>query len=1681
MALFKKPSHLLACSPLASFSRSDPRTTKVVTTSQKDVSDWQAENLTLQTLHDLLVTDKPDGLLLTHVPNARVTADLQALHLLSTLDHKETVGELRKRQEQPAQAIEPEAFWRLGEELSYQVNVTWSDSAHPGAIDVLFRRDDSTSVMDLPYQAALETQKPLHEWVNNPMQGELARGFVPRLRTFLKEKLPEYMVPAAFVELPALPLLPNGKINRRKLPAPEKLRSTSAPIVLPRTPTEEMLTAIWSDVLGIEQTSLGIHDNFFELGGDSILSIRIITRAKKKGLALAPKQLFEHQTIAELAEYIEKTRSNDLNRSNDFSRSDQKTTEVVTTGRPRTTEVVTTGIEDTYPLSPLQEGMLFHTLYEQAPGMYLTQSSCLLHGPLNKKAFRAAWEKVVARHAALRTAFYSDHLLNDGQPVASPRQVVYKQVELPWQELDYGQKIFDLKQFLATDRQQPFELSSAPLMRCTVIKIGPDHHQFIWSSHHILADGWSGYLIFKEVMAFYEAALRGERLIGLRLDPPLGTQRPFRDYVMWLEQQDTTAAEAFWRQSLQGVTAPTSLVVDKTGSVEREANQNAYDEYDLRFSPALSATLKATARQHHLTLNTLMQGAWAMLLSRYNNRQSDVLFGATVSSRPLALSGIESTVGLLINSLPVRVHVAEEANLASWLSGLQNEQVEREVYAHSSLVDIHGWSEIPRGTPLFKSVLVFKNELPEIFTLQSPLQLSQLRVFGQNNYPLTLLIEPKEQVTLTIAYDTSRFERETIRRMTGHLYTLLGAMASDLTQKIRTYPLLTPAETHQLLVEWNQTAVDYAFSDEMGIHDFFTEQAARTPEAVAVRFPPSIGREQGGAGQLTYRELNQKTNQLAHYLIDLGVGPDVLVGICIERSLEMVIGLLAILKAGGAYVPLDPTYPPERLSFMHADSEVAVLLTSQKVKDSLAHSGKQICLDSDWLDISQMSRQNPPRRINGHHLAYMTYTSGSTGTPKGVMSTHAGIRNRLFWVQETCPLTAQDRVLQKTPFSFNVSVWEVFWPLMVGARLVVASPEGHKDPAYLVDLIGREKITHLHFVPSMLQLFLNADGLEGLTSLKRVICSGEALPLALTKRFFSQIDAELHNLYGPTEAAIDVTHWACHPEQVGNVPIGHPVANTQLYILDRQLQPVPIGVPGELHIGGVQVARGYWKRPTLTQERFIPNPFVPPGSGNALTPPQSWEGSRRLYKTSDLCRYLPDGNIEFLGRLDHQVKIRGFRVELGEIEAHLTQHEAIRDAVVVAQKRSEEQQLVAYLVPNVKEKEIRIDQVRPLLREKLPDYMVPSAFVQLEAFPLTPNGKINRRALPDPEFRPNENENQSAFVPPRDPIEQKLSQLWQEVLGVPVGIEDNFFDVGGHSLLAIRLFTTIQQQFSHAKQLPLSTLFQQPTIEQLARALRQPDASLSWESLVPIQPKGKTAPLFCLPGIEGSVINLYQLGRHLPTIPFYGLQAVGLDGTSPPYTTIEEMAAHYISSIKTVQPTGPYFLAAHSFGGQVAFEMAQQLKRSGSEVALLALFDAMAPLAEPDDDSEVLDWQLDWQKTIQSLSPEAQLAQIKQRLQITHLLPAESDSQLIAALIRVIKSNAQIHYMPKQIIPTPITLFRAQEEIDKSSDSPYAGWDAFAPVSLHVVPGNHITMMKSPHVEVLARQLSTIIAGINTL
>ncbi|AMB83791.1 hypothetical protein AWM79_00065 [Pseudomonas agarici] len=1034
-------------------------------------------------------------------------------------------------------------------------------------------------------------------------------------------------------------------------------------------------------------------------------------------------------------------------------------------------------IEDLYPLSPMQQGMLFHTLHESGKGTYINQLCVDVEG-LDVERFRAAWQATLDTHDILRSGFLWQ------SPLQTPLQIVRRQVPLSFSALDWREEAGlpgMLEAFAERERARGFDLDQPGLLRLSLIRTAARRHHLILTHHHILMDGWSSSQLLGEVL---------QRYGGQAPSYPAGR---FRDYIDWLQRQDAAGTQAFWAEQLRPLQDPTRLG-QCIARAPAAVHEHGYGAHHHPLDALATARLGAFARQQKVTLNTLLQAAWLLLLQRYTGRDT-VVFGTTVSGRPAELAGIEHQLGLFINTLPLVATPRPQDTVGQWLQALQALNLALRDHEHTPLFEVQRWAG-RTGEALFDNILVFEN-FPISEALEQGaahgLHFGEVINHDQTSFPLTLGVTLGQTLALHYNFAHEHYDRATIERLNGHLLALLDGLSQDAQRTLGEVALLQADEQQAVVEGWNTTQTLYPL--ERCVHELIEDQVERTPQAPALVF---------GETQLTYRQLDERANRLAHELIALGVGPEVLVGIAAERSLEMVIGLLAILKAGGAYVPLDPDYPADRLAYLIDDSAIALLLTQQALLARLpVPSGlRTLCLD-DALPQGG-SAYRPGLVLDPENLAYVIYTSGSTGKPKGAGNRHRALTNRLCWMQQAYGLDATDSVLQKTPFGFDVSVWEFFWPLMTGARLIVAAPGDHRDPARLVALINARRVTTLHFVPSMLQVFLQHPGVAGCGGLRRIICSGEALSTAAQRQVFEQLPTVgLFNLYGPTEAAIDVTHWTCREEGHDSVPIGQPIANLSTYLLSHDLQPLPTGVVGELYLGGEGLARGYRRRAGLTAERFVASPF---GAG------------QRLYRTGDLARYREDGVIEYAGRIDHQVKIRGLRIELGEIEARLLEQASVREAVVLAVEAAAGLQLVGYVVPSNNDLAVEAqpalrEALKSALLEKLPEYMVPVHLLFLDHLPLSPNGKLERRALPAPEVQ-----GRAGFRAPQSELERVLAGIWKDVLQLErIGLDDDFFELGGHSLQLVMMLARVRDALG--VELPIKDFYALRVLQALAAHL----------------------------------------------------------------------------------------------------------------------------------------------------------------------------------------------------------------------------------------------------------------------
>ncbi|MBD2502164.1 non-ribosomal peptide synthetase [Anabaena azotica] len=1295
------------------------------------------------------------------------------------------------------------------------------------------------------------------------------------------------------------------------------------------------------------------------------------------------------------------------------------------------------------PLSFAQQRLWF--LHHLSPDShsYNALVSLRLNGSLNIAVLEQSLNELVRRHEVLRTTFPTV----EGKPVqliADPSTLILPVYDL--QGLSTQEQTDRVRQIAESVASQAFDLAVGPLVQFILLQLSEQEYVLLLKIHHIIYDGWSLSIFIRELSALYKAFLQG-------LPNPL-PQLPIQyvDFAVWQRQWLTGEVLerqlTYWQEQLAGVSGVLELPTDKP----RPPVQSFRGGIEcFQLDRDLTQRLLQLSQESDATLFMTLLAAFFVLLSRYTG-QSDIVVGSPIANRNH--HSVEQIMGFFANTLALRGNLSDNPTFAELLA--QVRQTTLSAYAHQDLPfemlveKLQSERDLSRN-PLVQVMFAFQNapefswNLPGVTIQDMPLPLEETVRFD-----LELNCQEVGGSLEGIwSYSSDLFDAKTITRLAGHFQTLLQAIVANPKMKIGELPLLSPTEQHQILVEWNNTTK--AYPQDKCIHELFAAQVERTPDAIAAVF----------AGQkLTYRELDEQANQLAQYLQSLGVKAEVMVGLCVERCLEMMVGLLAILKAGGVYVPIDPAYPQERIAYILSDSQLSVVLTQEKFVASLPnYQGRVVCLDALEQELLGAS-DRPITDVTPENLAYIIYTSGSTGKPKGVAIAHRGLCNLAAAFIKSFDVRPDSCVLQFASLSFDASISEIFMAICAGAKLYLGSPESMQPGPALLELLQQQKITHAILVPSAVAALPFAE----LPDLQSLIVAGEACPASLVEKWAS--GRRFFNAYGPTESTVCATFAQCQP---GEQPlIGRPIDNTQIYILDAHLQPVPVGVPGELHIASVGLARGYLNRPDLTDEKFIFHTF-------------SDELGCRLYKTGDQARYVSDGNIEYLGRIDAQVKVRGFRIELGEIEAVLSLHEEVQSCCAIAREDSPgDKRLVAYVVPH-QQHTPTISQLRQFLTSKLPFYMVPNTIVFLESLPLTPNGKVDRRALRTINTQSSE---ETIKVLPRDTVELQLAQIWSAVLGInQVGVTENFFELGGHSLLAVSLMSLVQQQFG--KNLPLTTLFQHGTVEQLATVLRQETVSQTWSPLVPIQSTGSKPPFFCIHPVGGNVLCYADLARNLGSEqPVYGLQAIGLNEEEP-LTRIEDMATVYIEAIKTIQPTGPYYLGGWSMGGVIAFEMAQQLLTNTEEVALLALIDSYVPTLissvtidgqhipspeELDDPYEVAYYFvqdmagiLNQERSLsveelRDIPQEELLVYILNWAKTAHVLPPEFSEQQLHSWLRLFQANRQafFRYFPRPYSGRTIFLQSDQTSVRDS------GWNkVISSLEEQIISGNHYNLLNS--------------------
>jgi amino acid adenylation domain-containing protein len=1182
----------------------------------------------------------------------------------------------------------------------------------------------------------------------------------------LRQLLPEYMIPAAFVVMKALPLTANGKIARTLLPAHEQLEPESQEgFASPRDAVEEILVGIWSQVL--ERERIGVHDNFFEIGGHSLSATQVMSRIRSAFHVEIPvRQIFESPTIGELADSI---------------RPSIATSEA---SQPDPIECVSRA--DLLPLSFAQRRLWF--IDQLIPGIpaYNIPRVVPIAGPMPAVALEQGLSEVVRRHEVLRTRFVS-HGDEPIQVIDPPRPVSFAMADL--EGLARDERYACARRLVEQETDRPFDLSRGPLLRASVLRLSPGEHIALMTLHHIVSDAWSARVLEQEMTLLHRSYRDGEP----SLLPELAIQ--FADYANW--QRERFSGEllqkqlTYWRNQLAGSPPLVDVPTDRS----RPAVQSYRAESQrIEFSAETSAALRRLSQSEAVTLYMTLLAGFMTLLARYSG-QRDIVVGVPIAGRNRV--EIEKLIGFFINTLAVRTELSETDSFRLVLRRVREALLG--AYANQDLPFDKLVEELEperklSHTPLFQSVFMFDNtdNGAERTDLSAAAGDATIVESWTAKFDLTLSMkETADRIVGSLKYSTDLFNRDRIARMLDHFRRILEQAVSNPDSAVWELPLLGEDERHHLLVQWNDTEATY--ESATAPVDLFEMQVRQTPDLVAVVFEQE---------QITYLELNRRANQLARYLQSIGVGPEDVVALCVERSSQMVIAVLAIHKAGAAYVPLDPAYPDDRLSFMIADAGARVVLTQQPLATSLSGATTVVFIDSSGEEIARHSSEPPIRNCAPEHASYVIYTSGSTGLPKGVIIPNSGICNRLLWGQTEYRLSTGETVIHESSINFDFSVWEIYGPLMAGARTVITRPRGNQDPLYLLKLIAEQNATVVHFVPSMLQHLMAEMDPGTCESVRLIFCGGEALPGGLREELLHSFSGELYNQYGATEASINSTYWVCKSDEPpGIAPLGRPLGNTSIYTLDHKLEPAPIGVRGELHIGGAGIARGYLNRPALTAERFVPDPF-------------GGEHGARLYRTGDVGSYSSDGVLGFHGRKDRQAKVRGFRIELGEIENVLSQHPDIKEAVVqVREDAGTEKSLVAYVVQTG---DGTAKDLRAYLQARLPDHMVPSAFVSLECMPITVNGKLDLQALPAPDQSGSLSD--ADFVAPRTITEELIANIWSRVLGIDrIGIHDNFFELGGHSLLATQVMSRIRETFQ--LEVPLRHLFELPTPAELSSAI----------------------------------------------------------------------------------------------------------------------------------------------------------------------------------------------------------------------------------------------------------------------
>ena len=1531
-------------------------------------------------------------------------------------------------------------------------------SAHEAVRDVVvISRDDDGDKRLVAYVVA-QRREAAHSGNGNSAaanNGKQAASLpIADLRHYLRERLPEYMVPTNWVLLDQLPLTPNGKVDRKALPDPGRARvDTGQSFVAPQTLIEEVLAAIWKEVLRLDV--VGRDDNFFWLGGHSLLATRIVSRVRESFQVDLPlRSIFESPTLVELAERIDSAM--------------RAGTGLVAPPFQRVSDN-----SQPLPLSYAQQRLWFLDQLMPGSNAYNVPAEMYLKADTTVSALEQALSEVVRRHEALRTTFY----VSGGQPlqrINPPRTLGLPVVDL--RSLNQAEREAEVDRLRQEDALRPFDLANGPLLRATLIRISAEHSLLLTNMHHIVSDAWSMGVMLHEMQTLYEAFSQG-------LPSPLPElEIQYSDYARWqrewLQGEVLQREVSYWKQQLEG--APTLLELD-TSQPRQVMRTLRSDRCSISFSEELSRSLREFSRQEGATLFMTLMAGFHALLRRYTG-QSDILVGTPIAGRGHV--ELEPLIGFLVNMIPIRTSFRDSLTFRDLVKQVRESSFA--AYTHQDLpfdklVEDLQPKRAPGRNPIFQAILAFENAPPEMemATVNLPVGVP---VNADVKFDLEVhLTDTPDGVKGAFVYSPELLEPALIARMVDHFERLFEKAMSNPDKELRSLPLLEEAEYRQVVEEWNQTAVP--FPDTSCIHEMFEHEAEQRPNAIAVEFDQE---------NVTYRELNRRANALAHKLRQEGVGPEVFVGVMLERSVELIVSLLAVAKAGGVYVPLNLAEPSPRVRFILKDAGISILVTSKQIADSMPDTTKLnvVCVDTDEFRNPEIEfGYNPVNAVGPENLAYLMYTSGSTGTPKGVCISH---RNVLGLVKSAnyADLNSEEIFLQFAPVSFDASTFEIWACLLNGARLMVYPP-GTPSLSEMGGFISRTQVTTLFLTTGLFHQFMEAD-VGSIGAVRQLLTGGDALSSTHLSKALNQIEhCQFVNCYGPTEATVMVCCYRVTPDySAASVPIGRPISNARVYITNG-MQPVAVGERGELFVTGAGLGRGYHNRPDLTAEHFLPDPY---GSGPG----------GRLYRTGDAARYLKNGLIEFLGRVDDQVKISGYRIEPGEIEAALLEHPEVTAALVLAHEDAPgDKRLVAYVVANPQNTPTTED-LRSHLKERLPDYMVPSLFVMLDAMPLTQHGKVDKAALPVPQLSLSRAGRE--YVAPKNGLQQQLVEIWEELFKFhPIGVTDNFFELGGHSLQMIMLMARVEERLG--KRVTMAELFNDPTIEHLSELIGHGKENLLQTLLVPLQAEGTKLTMFSPHASGGHVWCYKELVQHLgQEQPFYGVQARRPDTGLVYHTEIEPMASDYVEAIRSVQPHGPYMLGGWSMGGVIAFEMARQLQAQGEEIAMLALMDAEANVLV--EEAPEFSWgvllsifavdlglQLSQLSTsveeISALPQMAQLRQLWKEAKLAGVVPSDMTLVEFRRLFDIFKINAKTlsSYRPGEYRGR-ITLFAAEQDIEEQIfshdknrllwkanhpgfDDPLKGWDKVATegVDLIVVPGDHFSMMQEPHVQVLAEQL----------